>query len=117
MIEAKQETVESLEQIKTELEESTQQMVEELVQKTTEASLRDDFFKFVTPENPQSELAKLAVKAWKGFKSWWERTKKPKVEAEARESVLQRLKKNKELIAETNNTTGRKKDKKKEQYR
>jgi len=116
-IETKLEKVDSLEQIQTELEESNQQMVETLVQKTMEAKLKDDFFKLVTQENPTSELGKLAKKVWGKFKDWWERNKKQKVETEVRESVLQKLQKNRELIAGTNSATERKRDRKKDQYR
>ena len=117
VIEAKKETVDSLEQMQTEMEESTQKMVEEYVQKTTEVALKNDFFWFVTQENPTTKLGELAKKVWNQFKDWWERTKKPKLEAEARESVLQKLQKNKELFPERCNATEQKKDKKKDQYR
>ena len=71
---------------------------EEYVKAKTDAAMKKDFLHFVTQENPKSELAKLASKVWKSFKTWWERTKKPEVEKAAKESVLKKLQRSKQEL-------------------
>lgn len=116
VIEEKREQIESLEQLAEQLHEDTQKEVERFVKAKTDATMKNDFFRFVTQENPTSELARLACKVWNGFKAWWERVKKPEVEKEARESVLMKLQQHKQKSGEQP-VVDRKKEKKKDQYR
>lgn len=107
-----------LEQVQTELQEDTQKVVEKYVKAKTDAAMKKDFLHFVTQENPKSELTKLASKVWKSFKTWWERTKKkPEVEKAAKESVLKKLQRSKQEVAEAMIDGSRKVNKKKDQYR
>lgn len=117
VIEEKKEVIDSLEQVQTELQEDTQKVVEEYVKAKTDAAMKKDFLHFVTQENPKPELAKLASKVWKSFKTWWERTKKPEVERAAKESVLKKLQRSKQEVAEAMIDGSRKVNKKKDQYR
>ena len=115
-IEEKKEEINSLEQVHEELQEDTQKVVEEYVKAKTDSSLKKDFLQFVTQEEPKSELAKLATKVWRTFRSWWDKNKKPEVEKTARESVLRKLQRHKHEAAEQS-MKDKKVDRKKDQYR
>ena len=42
-------------------------------------------------ENPKTTLGKLVSGAFKKFKEWWDRTRKPEVTEKARTSILEQL--------------------------
>ncbi len=111
-----QEEIDTLEQVHEELQEDTQKVVEEYVKAKTDSAMKKDFLQFVTQEEPKSELAKLATKVWRTFRSWWDRNKKPEVEKTARESVLKKLQRHKQEATEQP-VNDEKMDRKKDQYR
>lgn len=67
-------------------------------------------------EEPKSELAKLSTKAWRTFRAWWDKNKRPEVEKTATESVLKKLQKHKQEATEQP-VNDKKVDRKKDQYR
>lgn len=115
-IEEKKEEIDTLEQVHEELQEDTQKVVDEYVKAKTDSAMKKDFLQFVAQEDPKSELAKLATKVWKTFRSWWDNNKKPEVEKTARESVLKKLKRHKQEATEQP-VKDKKVDRKKDQYR
>ncbi len=49
--------------------------------------------RYASLENPRTTLGKLVSGAFKKFKEWWDRTKKPEVTEKARTSILEQLRK------------------------
>ena len=47
--------------------------------------------RYASLENPKTTLGKLVSGAFKKFKEWWDRTKKPEVTEKARTSILEQL--------------------------
>lgn len=47
--------------------------------------------RYASLENPKTTLGKLVSGAFKKFKEWWDKTKKPEVTEKARTSILERL--------------------------
>ena len=116
VIKEKKEVIDSLEHVHEELQEDTQKVVEEYVKAKTDSTMKKDFLQFVTQEEPKSELAKLATKVWRTFRSWWDKNKKLEVEKTARESVLKKLQRHKKEATEQP-VNDKKEDRKKAQYR
>jgi len=50
-----------------------------------------EFMRYASLENPRTTLGKLVSGAFKKFKEWWDRTKKPEVTEKARTSILEQL--------------------------
>jgi len=88
--------------------DNTDLVVEKYVEAVADSEMKKDFIKYALLENPKSPLGKLISGAWKKFKEWWEKEKKPRVEEKAKESVLKKLKETKEQMEE--NREGNKND-------
>ena len=54
--------------------------------------MKKEFMRYASLENPKTTLGKLVSGAFKKFKEWWDRTKKPEVVERARTSLIEQLK-------------------------
>ena len=60
--------------------------------------MKKEFMRYATLENPKTTLGKLVSKAFKTFKEWWDKTKKPEVAEKVRTSLLQKLREKQAII-------------------
>ena len=101
-IEQKKEKLQDLTEEIQSIEQSKQQAVEEYVKTTTENAAQKEFMHYAQLENPKSPIGKTVSVAWKQFRAWWDKVKKPKVEEKARESILERLEEAKRRVEDKN---------------
>ncbi|MDC7279446.1 plasmid recombination protein [Butyrivibrio fibrisolvens] len=88
---AKEEQIEALddtaEVIKQDIKATEQQYVDAVVN----SEMKKEFMRYASLENPKTTLGKLVSGAFKKFKEWWDRTRKPEVTEKARTSILEQL--------------------------
>jgi len=99
-IHEKTKELDSLQMHVNEIQDDTDMVVKKYVEAIADAEMKKDFMKYALLENPKSPLGKLISGAWKKFREWWEKEKKPKVVEKAKESVLKKLKETKEQVEE-----------------
>lgn len=83
-----------------EIMDATDKLVNEAAEKMADSEMQKEFMRYALLDEPKSTLGKIVSTAFKKFKVWWEQERKPRVLKEARESVLDKLKK----YDERNNT-------------
>lgn len=83
-----------------EIMDATDKLVNEAAEKMADSEMQKEFMRYALLDEPKSTLGKIVSTAFKKFKVWWEQERKPRVLKEARESVLDKLKK----YGERNNT-------------
>ena len=84
--------------IKQDIKATEQQYVDEVV----DSEMKKDFMRYAALDNPKTTLGKLVSGAFKKFKEWWDKTKKPEVTKKARTSILEQLREAK-VRADQNN--------------
>ena len=76
-----------------EIMDATDKLVNEAAEKMADSEMQKEFMRYALLDEPKSTLGKIVSTAFKKFKVWWEQERKPRVLKEARESVLDKLKK------------------------
>lgn len=74
--------------IKQDIKATEKQYIDAVVK----SEMNKEFMRYASLENPKTTLGKLVSGAFKKFKEWWDRTKKPEVVERARASLLDQLK-------------------------
>ena len=73
--------------MKEDIESTVNQYVDSLVN----SEMKKEFMRYATLENPKTTLGKIVSKAFKTFKEWWDKTKKPEIAEKAKTGILQKL--------------------------
>jgi hypothetical protein len=60
--------------------------------------MKQEFMRYATLENPKTTLGKIVSKAFKTFKEWWDKTKKPEIVEKAKTSILQKLRESQAIV-------------------
>ncbi|WP_242826773.1 plasmid recombination protein [Butyrivibrio sp. NC3005] len=63
-----------------------------------ETLMKKEFMRYATLENPKTTLGKIVSKAFKTFKEWWDKTKKPEIAEKAKTSILQKLRESQAIV-------------------
>ena len=71
---------------------ATDKMVDEVVEKMADTEMKKEFMRYALLDEPKSTLGKIVSGAFRKFKEWWERERKPIVVLETKESVREKLK-------------------------
>ena len=75
----------------------TNRIVSDAINKVADTEMKKEFIRYALLDEPKTKLGKIVSAAFREFKVWWEKTRKPEV----RESIIERLDRNKKEIAET----------------
>ena len=110
-IQEKTKELDSLQMQVNEIQDDTDMVVEKYVEVIADSEMKKDFMKYALLENPKTPLGKLISGAWKKFREWWEKEKKPKVVEKAKESVLKKLKETKEQVEKEKENRSKKAEK------
>ena len=78
-------------EVKNEIAEATDKLVDEAVEKMADTEMKKEFMRYALQDGPKSSLGKLVSGAFRKFKEWWNMYKKPVVVEEKRESTLEKL--------------------------
>ena len=81
----------NLVEVKNEIVEATDKLVDEAVEKMADTEMKKEFMRYALLDEPKTSLGKIVSTAFRNFKIWWERERKPKILKEAKESVLEKL--------------------------
>ena len=74
----------------------TDKVVAEAIDKVADTEMKKEFMRYAMLEKPKTALGRIVSGAFRQFKEWWERYKKPEV----KESTLEKLERIKNEIAE-----------------
>ena len=94
----KEEQIEALDETTEVIKQNLKATEKQYVEKVVDNEMKQDFMKYATLENPKSALGKLVSEAFKKFKGWWEKAKKPKVVEKAKASLVEDLRAKREQI-------------------
>lgn len=88
----------------------TDKVVAEAIDKVADTEMKKEFMRYAMLEKPKTALGRIVSGAFRQFKEWWERYKKPKV----KESTLEKLERVKKEIAEKGSVNPMRRSKEKE---
>lgn len=88
----------------------TDKVVAEAIDKVADTEMKKEFMRYAMLEKPKTALGRIVSGAFRQFKEWWERYKKPKV----KESTLEKLERVKKEIAEKGSVNPTRRSKEKE---
>ena len=94
----KETQIEALDDTAKEMKQDIESKVDQYVDSVVNSEMKKEFMRYATLENPKTTLGKLVSKAFKTFKEWWDKTKKPEVAEKARTSLLQKLRENQAIV-------------------
>ena len=80
------------------MKEDIESTVNQYVDSVVNSEMKKEFMRYATLENPKTTLGKIVSKAFKTFKEWWDKTKKPEIAEEAKTSILQKLRESQAIV-------------------
>ncbi len=80
------------------MKEDIESTVNQYVDSVVNSEMKKEFMRYVTLENPKTTLGKIVSKAFKTFKEWWDKTKKPEIAEKAKTSILQKLRESQAIV-------------------
>ena len=95
-----------LQVIETKVQENEEKLeefdakAEETINKLVETEAQKEFMRYAFLKEPKTLLGKIVSDAWKKFRDWWDRQKRPEIEGNVRKSVLGKLANYKKQVAE-----------------
>ncbi|WP_139225858.1 hypothetical protein [Oribacterium sp. WCC10] len=98
--------LEELEEIETKVQVNEEKLeefdvkAEETINKLVETEAQKGFMRYAFLKEPKTMLGKIVSEAWKKFRDWWDRHKRPEIEGNVRKSVLGQLANYKKQVAE-----------------
>ena len=94
----KETQIEALDDTAKEMKQDIESKVDQYVDSVVNSEMKKEFMRYATLENPKTTLGKIVSKAFKTFKEWWDKTKKPEIAEKARTSLLQKLRENQAIV-------------------
>ena len=94
----KETQIEALDGTAKEMKEDIESTVNQYVDSVVNTEMKKEFMRYATLENPKTTLGKLVSKAFRTFKEWWDKTKKPEVAEKAKTSILQKLRESQTIV-------------------
>lgn len=88
----------------------TDKVVAEAIDKVADTEMKKEFMRYAMLEKPKTALGRIVSGAFRQFKEWWERYKKPEI----KESTLEKLERVKKEIAEKGSVNPQRRSKEKE---
>ena len=82
----------NLVEVKNEIAEATNKIVDEAVEKIVDTKMKKEFLRYALLDEPKSSLGKLVSGTFRRFKECWEKNRKTFAIEETKESVLAKLK-------------------------